>query len=658
MSTNEPPRQTRIQPDHRKKRDQLTTANARAEKRDARPLTYDPFRVDAPLQPQTYMSTSAFKYDDFVGNRRYARRNLHGDADNRFDADFHEPPATYKAHLEAQPLDGLTDEDGAIEAEKEANLIAQPPEAIASLRQDLANKNFIHAIKGPVTRSTAPSRELERKQQLVEQAAAQTRQIETAFTKARDQDPDFFTHLSGYELIRRRISQNKDNDKALLEAIERELQALATRGTEDDDLIDEDELARQRAALEAERDEIKRLAATEVAETGEMQEPDESQVAQIGDAEARQLLEPAPLLALHVTMRVQFLQLSEPAQIWRLLYPLVCQHETHRRHYNIVELVRAMSLRGAKYDGCVKVRTKRRLGPLLDRKFFGSFIDKTTGNLVGEHEHWHQGWTTFVVFKFYLVRRNKANTEVLNKKAADTANASTSSKVAPPTDLTDEATNNMENRFDAQKRHMLLNKAGLYDSERRGDDEDDGTDEYGSMHDIKYLDKENMFSMRLVCVEAQPSEEAEGYASMDDNDYELPAELHLSEQGGAQSVWSINDKQRSSSQPSGTNTSSARPSRSADAAASDDGDAFDEDKVEDPAFVHSDDDDDEERDAHKRAAATMQFMPQDSVVLTLEQAQHLVGKWRAEAFMHRVNSHTIGTLCVRSFMFYAAGGQK
>jgi hypothetical protein len=624
----------------RKTRAQLSTATARAEVRDTAAPQYDPFEAAAPLQPTTYMSTSVFKYDDFVGQRRYARRHIHGETDNRFDADEHPAPASYRARLEAQPLTSYVDEDALIEDERAAALVDQPAEAIAALRNDLNNARFIDAIRGPVTRSAAPSTELARQRELAHAATKNARAVEAAFTEARDQDPDFFTRLSGYELIRRRMQHHKASDAALIAAIDNELDTLATRAQDDDDDIEA-----QRASLERERRE---LATAD--DDNPPDDDDETQIATIGVVEARQLLEKNPLVMLHKSMRIHFLQLAEAALVWHLLTPLTLQHEEHRAHYNVVELVRAMALRGAKYDGCIKVRTRHRLGALLDAEFFAPFLDDSAA-LIGGHEHWSGHYTTLVVLKFYLVRRNKLNTEVLADKSAPLAGA--------PSELTDEATTNIDNHFDLHKRHMVLNKAGLYDADtaRTDDDTDDGTDEYGSMHDIRHLEREFMFSLRVVCAEAGDEQEdaVAGYASLDDNDYVLPREAVPAEPAALASVWSINNN-RSSDRPSSGTRNSSRPSDGASRPERDDDiEPANEDAA---AFVHSDDDDSLEGEAHARAAAHMKFMPADRLVLTLEQAQHLVGKWRAPAFLQRINSQSVGQLCVRAFMFYATGVGK
>lgn len=665
----------------RKTRDQLTTAIARAEVRDTRPPVYDPLETVAPLRPYTYISESKFKYDQFISQRRYARRGLHGENDSRFDPEQHDATPVYKQRLESMPLDVYTEADPFIDDEREANLIEQPPEAQEQLRTDLRNQSFIASIKGPVTRAEHVPVDLRRAREVAAQAQRTTRQIETQLAKSTVQNPDFFTELAGYRMVEpaKKAAVITANDDALIRAIDAELTTLAEN--EDDDDEDDNIRDQHRAALEKEREE---LLATHNKDNDDDDDGDDddaddkvpegaahaSAVPVITAYEAQQLLECNPLVSLHTNLRTHFLQLPEAAKVWQLLYPIVCQHESHRQHYNIVELVRAMNLCGAKYDGCIKLRARARLSDLLDRKFYASFMKQ--GRLVGGHEHWpeDESYTTFTVFKFYLVRRDKANTEALAEKGAAATTASTTAAKKTNALMDKEATN-IDNQIDQGRRHMVLNTAGLYDADERPENtDDDGTDEYGTLHDIKFLDREFMFSLRVVAVDPVDLADCEpynGYVSMEDNDYELPREAAVIPRDGEtqtqQSVWSINNERTNRGT---SNTSTSRPSGSGGARATRSGSRFEDDDDDDldamdahaedaAAYVHSDDDDDDaERLAYEASMQTKPFMPPNSIVLTGAQAHHLVGKWKAPEFMQRVNTHMIGQLCIRSFMFYAS----
>lgn len=684
-----PPKATASVKATRPTRAQVTTATAAPEVRTPLPSGYNPFEQPAPLQPSTYMSTSHFKYDDFVSQRRVARRNLHGLAEERFDPEQHVPSARYNESVSARPLTGqFVDEDPEIEAERHANLVEQPPEIQETLRRDLRNQRFIAGIKGPVTRSAQPSADLRRQRTLIKEKATRVREIENEFAAAAvANDPDFFTQLSGYQSIQKRMRQRRDDDAALLALLDREEQDLEKQldelvGDADGDESENAEQEARRASIEKEkqerREEIEREKAAIIdSQTAAEDDPGlatldaisaSDHVPVITAQEARTLFETNPLATLHQSLRTQFLQLAEAKDLWCTFQALQLQHETHRAHFNIVELVRALAFRGAKYDGCVKLRVKQRLGALIDKKFNASFLDGD--HLRGGHEHFMRDrHTNIVVFKFFLVRRTKNNVDVVAPKTAATHGAALDQ-------LTDNAATDINTHLDVNTRHMHLNKPGLYDRDEAFEiDEDDGTDEYGSLHDMKYLEREMMFTMRVVCVEAQlPRDEesedeeegndATGYASMDDNDYVLPADMtpeaEAAEHTVQASVWSINDRASTNSRPSGqTHTSSTR-STGPNAPDHDDDDNNHPEGAERPAaFVHSDDDEDEdELMQHASAVASLESMPVDELVLSLEQAKALVGEWKGPAFMQLVNSHRIGLLCIRSFMFYASTVKK
>lgn len=639
-------------------------------KKDRPPLSYDPFTTAAPVTPITYMSNTKFGYDDFVSQRRYARSMVQGKSDRNFDPDKHKPSEKYLDRLLDAPLGINLADAQQIDEEREAALVTQPPEAMAAFQKDIHNQRVIDLIRGgaPI-RSEKPSMELQRRRELADTAAQRAKELEEGFVA--DANPDFFTSYSSYNRSRAlpvAAARRDVNDEQLLAAIDDEIRKLAE--DEGGDLSDDDDAREfRRTQLERERDEIKALrkreeairdAADDDPRYSAAVQSDEvlDEIPLITAAEARQLLDPNPLSTLHQALHANFLQLAEPAAIWQMLNPRLLQHEHDRRHYNIVEFVRGMNLCGAKYDGCIKVRVHARLGHLLDHGFYGSFLQD--GELIGGHEHVSAaGHTSFVIFKFYLVRRNKANTAVVAAPIATNAEQAN--------EMTNEPT--AAERIDARTRHMHLNKGGLYDADETIEaTEDEGIDEYGSLHNIKFLEREFMFSVRIVGVEEQPDEPKaieQAYASEDDNDYELPPEykpdLQPTEEPETRttaSVWSINDgtaRRSSTNTSSRQRTSSALSSNFSRANDDDDGDMLeDAPSVENrAAFQHSDDEDEENEEAQTRAVQSFSFMPSDKIVLTLPDAEHLVGTIKAAAFMQLVNSHSINRFCIRSFMFYA-----
>src|SRR5690606_14185608 len=88
----------------------------------------------------------------------------------------------------------------------------------------------------------------------------------------------------------------------------------------------------------------------------------------------------------------------------------------NKQHYNLIELVQAMNLSGAKYAGLAHVCVDARLSSVIDRDFYQSFLDADSGALLGGHEHYdgEEQLTRLVVIKFYCARNNKTTSALVD----------------------------------------------------------------------------------------------------------------------------------------------------------------------------------------------------------------------------------------------------
>lgn len=660
--------------------------------------SYDPFAGSAPLAPRTYTGTSSFRFGDFTQQRRYNAVDPQGAYNVHFDAEDHPVSERVASRLLADGMPGYTENDVSIEEEADAAYVPQPREAQNDLRNDIRNDRVQNLIHGITTRSENPSAPLQRHRELATEEPARAVVLSKALAKAaRDTnvDPDFFTSIVGYEPAQPCRSdmsrvERAANDDNLIAVLDQEIKYLIDEeAMADNDAVGEQDAAdareerdQRRAELEAEKAEL--LAAIETDE-GDSEDTDDASdakankerrqreidftVTDIGVEEAEQLLDNDPFTALPVAMRAYFMQFPEAQNIWRLMRPLTLQHEEHRRHYNIDEIVRAMCIQGAKYDGHVRVRVPANLSSLINPEFYGPFLSNN-GRLRGGHEHLHNGYTTMTVIKFYIVRKTKAAIETAQK--SNTATVETAkATAAQPRPIIDESNKDVAGQVETMQSHMILNKPGLYDTAARDFNlENDGTDEYGTLHSIKYLPREFMFSVRIVCVETTATDEKVHYVSEDDNDYELPPEYNNFEKDEAsveQSMWSINDgatgsvwevgsDEEKSAATTTTTTTGARRRHANDDDDNDADNAFDTLEHQ-AAFVHSDDDDDPDEKVYQMLLAQKPFMPPAKLHLTLDQAEHLVGTHKAPDFQRRVNNQVSGALCVRSFLFYTGANQ-
>ncbi len=552
-----------------------TTAAAAAaltsSRREPAPLLYNPYEPDqrAPLQPEDFMSETradgeplTFRYDDFVSARRVFRRNLHGRSEDQFDPETLKPTKAYLRKIKERDFVRDVDIDPALEEERDAAAFDQPPEVIEQFRKDITNPRFRAALGKTVVRGRKAQVEAETSTSNTVPLPAPRIEI-TTLPESTSSNPDFFTknqEYDGFSLHREREEQRRTAAEVL------------DRMLEDGDVplgIDTPDKPADKKEAE---------------DTG------------LTTAQAQKLLGVNPLAMLRLSARSELMQLQDVNSVYRLLYPILLQHEKHRQHYNIIELVRELTLCGAKYDGCIQMHTATALRSLVDPVFYKSFL--RGGRLKGGHEHYGKdGTTRFAVFKFYLVHRNAENAKLLQ--------------------LVDERGRSLAqqgHKVDDETNQPRLNSAGVYDidDDDIADEDIDATDTYSSMHTIKDLHREFMLSLRVVCIECDDTQESDHTADnsessrgADDDD----STASLTVEGGSVSL-------ELDSTPNGVLDDGGEPET-------------------------------------KMAREIGNCGPTEQLKINLEQATRLVGPHRADAFVQRVNSHTVGLLCVRSFMFYA-----
>lgn len=217
---------------------------------------------------------------------------------------------------------------------------------------------------------------------------------------------------------------------------------------------------------------------------------------QLDADDARQLLLVDPFRALQRESRPDFLQHADVSACYRTLITLVLQHEQHREHCSIVELVSELACRGAKYGRSTKHHCAAPLGALIDRRLAGAYVvdqrPPLPPKLTGGHEHCSlQGGTTLRVLYFYLVYNNRANGELLAELVRVRDRAKAASKAAAAAKSASTSAGNIK-----------LNKAGLFDIDSvETADPLGSTFVNGSMHDAKQLDTAFLIELRVVCVE-------------------------------------------------------------------------------------------------------------------------------------------------------------
>lgn len=607
-------------PPARKTIDQLNSATARVQ-RPAGYRDYNPIEGDVvPLNPEVIVCESEVNIGGQAVQRRYHSLAMHGAIDYHFDADDYPATAAYTARLEREPVDAPdTGFDPLFEQELDARrALTQPPEAISDFRGDLADPEFVHRLTGdPIVPHQPPLQVLhEQAKVTVTESLAKTAAGLMAESGAR---ADFFAAQPEYNLPgplreareREMLASQEANFRAVLEQLDNELIKVPTGVN--------DTLRRQ---LEEERtmlglDQPPAPAPAPAAPTAAV-----ANAKLLSTEEARELFTVNPLALLPVEMRGNFMSMPEISAVWRLLYPYILQTERHRAHVNTVELVRGMALCGAKFDGCIRLSTHARIGDLLDRDFYGGSYD-VNDRLLGGHEHYDEvgggGRTTLAIFKFYVVRRSKENVALLSRAIEEQTKTSGD---RPATES--RAANRASTQF------LNLNAAGLLDLDGPMiDTESDGTEAEGTLHSIRYLAREFMFCIRVVCVEPPAcdcTDDAEFYPSDAD------------EPGPTSDNVSFFDK---------------RTTRADD----DDDELLDE--IEDDAanaedgrfFVHSDDETEIELARYKRS--THESVPASAVNVNKKCAEHCVGKWKADEFSFQINTQVLKRLCVRSFLFYS-----
>lgn len=588
----------------------LTTANSMMEgPREKPPPLYNPFdrKQAAPLDPEDFMGEAVFKYDDFLSTRAMPRRNIHGRSEDQFDPELLRPTPAQLSKIQRHNFLEDVEEDPRLEEERGAAYVEQPPEVLAQLRADFKNPKFLAVLRRRVTRAQVTEVDTGAADKSAATASAshkvRLRATAAAHDTADTSNPDFFTaagQYDGFNAQREERRRQEAADETLRRIFENDVEGVAI-------------LAPEAHEARPPRPDVPTPA------------PGEGESTLLTKAQASKLLDVNPLRMLRLSARSDLMQLTDVSAVYRLLNSIMLQHEEHRQHFNIVELVREMNVRGAKYDGCVQMHTQNPLGALVDRQFYQSFFDASGERLVGGHEHTDaSGFTRLCVFKFYLVQRTAANAELLQV-----------------VDERGRALQPLEREVTADDDEMRLNRAGIYDIDLEDADADaNATDTYGSMHDIRFLQKEFMLSLRLVCVECDGREEPD--EEMDD-DAELDEE---EDDGGAGSLASETLEAGSQTLDLGADD--------------DDTDGFlrslerraaEQRRTSAPARRI-----DESLEPETRIATEGgQGLPDERLAITLEQAGRLVGKLRAPLFQQRVNSHTIRLLCPRAFMFYAVG---
>jgi hypothetical protein len=624
----------------RKQLSELTTATAQRQ----RPVgyrEYNPIEGEvAPIEAQEVTLESQVRVGGEVSTRRYRSLNMHGDIDLHFDASDYPATEDYRARLEREPVNGPDEGfDPLLEQELDARArLRQPPESIAAFRGDLANPEFVRGLTGErIVPRQPPAQVLHEQARPGVTAAVAARAADTMKRDAAR--VDFFAAQRTYNLPgpmreareREQRAAQEANFRAVLEQLDCELINAPTGAG----VGLRQQLEQERALLQLDRP-APTAGAADTAPIGSAQ----SAVA-VSAATDEALLEPEaarelflvnPLELLPTDLRGNFMSLPEISAVWRLLYPSVLQAERHRVHVNAVELVRAMALCGAKFDGSIRLATRARLGELLDRDFYGGDLDGTT--LRGGHEHYEgaSAHTTLTIFKFYVVRRTKDNVALLGRAMEEQTKASATK---PATEA------RAANRAGAD--FMQLNARGLLDIEptQALDTESDGTETEGTQHSIRYLAREFMFCVRVVCVEPPACD-----CHDDDGGEFYPSET---DEPGANDI-NVSFFEKSGAPDSRDDVLDLDLSDDAEESAWRTGDGGG--NASDAAFfVHSDDEEHVELARYKRS--THESAPPATVHVAKRTAEHCVGKWKADVFAFQINTHVLKRLCVRSFLFYS-----
>lgn len=614
-----------------------TTATAQlAGPKPRPPPVYNVFEdgQHVPIRPEEFMSDTRadgqelrFPYDDFMTARRVQRTNLHGDAEDNFDADSFRPTAAYLKKLRERDIRLDTEEDPIIAEERRHLNTNQTDEELAQLASDVRQPRF----RALLARNTTRLHTADAADYTVPAKPAAVRMPVIG-------DPDAFARNAKFDGGVRNATKP---------AAQPEEQAAAI---EDDDIM----LERRKPA-----------AAT-TSDQPEAAKKDNSSVV-LDDHSARNFLDPNPLAMLQVSVRADLMQLPDVANVYSLLYPLMLQHESQRHHYNVLEFVRELVLCGCKYDGCLQMESPRRLGQLLDKQFYSPFLNKA-GNLTpATHEHFEtidnevegrRERTRIAIFKFYLVQRTPGNSALLQVVDDNTRKEKEKQRHASrPVTADDE--------------DMRLNRVGIYDIDIAEADKDHTElSRYSAMHHVKNLSNEFMLALRVVCVECEEKEadDREDCASVEDEDFFDPGDpfavpaavvpeavagagavlLDDSEEEdsevfeGSKTVVAQNKRARPDASMSFSNMAAASMSTFRTAALAPLMD-IDEEESDDL------DDDEETKMAREGGAA----LPDDHILLTMEESARFVGKYKQDQFLQRVNGKTFGLLCPRAFMFYA-----
>ena len=589
--------------------DHTTATAVREGPKEKPPEVYNPYVSDQapPLRPEEFMSETRadgtpleFRFDNFVKHRRFLRRNIHGESEEQFDAELIRPSAARLRAIASHDIEADLEEDPAIMEERDAAEMDQPQEVLDQARADFLNPGFRALLAKNTTRLHGTDNA---------DVAAPAVPKPILIPKS----DDFL---------------NFDTPKSLNRPVFKGARQAAT--------IDDDDNVPVEMDPEPDKGEgVERVDNSDAA------------LKVIGDQHARNLLDYNPLSVLALTARCDLMRVPDIACVFSVLNPIVLQHEEHRRHYNIVELIRELALCGCKYDGCLQVESPQRLGDLLDSDFYGSFLEEQEHGgrvLVGGHEHFEtveendgktsRQRTRLAIFKFFLVQRNVANSNLL--QLVDENSART-------------VTNETTGAVNAENEAMRLNRAGLYDLDIDGTDKDASEmSVYSSMHNIKYLAREFMLALRVVCVEVDKENEEYGEVCVsDDESIYVPPNA---KQGAVMAEMEERDEEtfEGATLLSESDTTTATTAILSSSLSSSKRARIENREV--PVRRIEVEQDEAETDMTRNADAAL---PDERLTMTIEEAGRLVGTYKRNLFLQRVNGKEFGVLCPRAFMFYA-----
>ncbi len=521
---------------------------------------------------------AAFRFDREMQARRFVTRRrpaeLGGDDDPSAFLDATRPSPQYLKRLQKRPI--FSEQiDYAIEEENAASIIEQPIEVALQMGRDFRNPDFIKAVKKPPIRRAGVVEFRGDDAAAVASTTVSSEEDEEEANVRRQQN-DFVSSLPNYDGLNVELT-----DRRVREAF----QGLAL--DDDDALVFDDNYDKAFTAAVAENETDETLNAEEVS------------LPELSAAQCAILLESNPFGSFGRKRAASIMQLSPVRTAYAALASIMLRDRAHWQHYNVVELIREMSLCGVKYDGCALARA-----PTKE-------FEKT--------RHCESGRTQkLCILKFFLVQANGDNAAIvgrrIEKKKADDGE-----------DALDDGTK--------------FNLAGFYDiepgnaSETQDSEADHQSVKYGTMHDIVRLGKVFMLCLRIVCVVTSSIAAPEPFVDTAPLPLgqQLPPEYERTEEDSESELF----------------TESLV------------GDSFADSTCVFPARVRRQEVLlDDVRPTHRFDSVApivereRHTMPSADMVYTSLECEQIVGKPRAETFEKHVLRKHFGTLCVRSFSFY------